>query len=100
MGPARGDGRAASLSPPTRMGSEPSTDEVRVQKRSVRVAGHPTSISLEGPFWTELKRIAAARRISLNALVTEVDARRGLANLSSALRLLVVADLQRLADRG
>ncbi|MGF1626315.1 MAG: ribbon-helix-helix domain-containing protein [Alphaproteobacteria bacterium] len=69
----------------------------RVLKRSVRIAGHPTSISLEEPFWSELKRIAAARGLSLNALVTAVDAGRPRGNLSSALRLLVVAELQRAA---
>ena len=75
-------------------GPEHDGGELRVLKRSVRVAGHPTSISLEGPFWAELKRISAARRLSLNALVTEVDAGRGSANLSSALRLLVLSDLR------
>ena len=73
-------------------------DEVR--KRSVRIAGHPTSISLEEPFWEELRRIAAGRGQSLNALVTAVDAERGAqANLSSALRLLVLAELRREARR-
>lgn len=98
MGAAGGDGRTPGLRVAAlTTGPVPDTDDVRVLKRSVRVAGHPTSISLEEPFWAELKRIAAARRISLNALVTEVDAGRGLANLSSALRMLVVADLRKLA---
>ncbi|MEZ5668860.1 MAG: ribbon-helix-helix domain-containing protein [Alphaproteobacteria bacterium] len=68
-----------------------------VVKRSVRIAGHPTSVSLEAPFWDELRRIAAARGLTLNGLVTAVDAARSQANLSSALRLLVVADLKRRA---
>lgn len=75
--------------------SDPAQPDASVVKRSVRIAGHPTSISLEEPFWTELKRIADARGLSLNALITGVDARRRQANLSSALRLLVIADLKR-----
>ncbi len=65
----------------------------RVVKRSVVVAGHRTSVSLEGPFWDELKRIAEIRRVSLNQLVAEVDSRRQ-GNLSSALRLLVLKTLK------
>lgn len=66
-------------------------------KRSVRIAGHPTSISLEPEFWAELTRIAGERGLSVNALVTEIDARRT-ANLSSALRVFVLNDLR--AGRG
>jgi predicted DNA-binding ribbon-helix-helix protein len=58
-------------------------------KRSVRIAGHRTSVSLEAEFWEELKKIAGERKISVNDLVAEADAgRKG--NLSSALRLLVL----------
>ncbi|MEQ8247899.1 MAG: ribbon-helix-helix domain-containing protein [Alphaproteobacteria bacterium] len=60
-----------------------------VAKRSVIVAGHRTSVSLETEFWEELTDIAKARDISLNALVGEVDATR-VGNLSSALRLFVL----------
>ena len=63
-------------------------------KRSVRIAGHRTSLSLEAEFWEELKAIAAARGCSLNHLVAETDAART-GNLSSALRLLVLAELKR-----
>ena len=64
-----------------------------VRKRSVQIAGHATSVSLEEDFWQELTAIAERRGLSLNALVAEVDgARTG--NLSSALRLLVLRDLQ------
>jgi len=64
-----------------------------VRKRSVQIAGHATSVSLEEAFWQELTIIAERRGLSLNALITEVDgARTG--NLSSALRLLVLRDLQ------
>ena len=49
------------------------TSSPRIVKRSVVVAGHRTSVSLEGPFWDELKRIAETKRVSLNQLVAEVD---------------------------
>ncbi len=62
-------------------------------KRSIRIAHHPTSISLEEPFWDELKAIAAHEKISLNELVARVDAERS-GNLSSALRLYVLKSLK------
>jgi predicted DNA-binding ribbon-helix-helix protein len=58
-------------------------------KRSVIVAGHRTSVSLETAFWDELVRLAKGRGVSLNTLVAEVDAARS-GNLSSALRLFVL----------
>ena len=64
-------------------------------KRSLAIAGHRTSISLEDAFWDQLKAMAAARQLSLAALVAEIDAGRGATNLSSALRLAVLADLER-----
>ena len=62
-------------------------------KRSVVVAGHQTSISLEEPFWDALVTLAKAREISLNSLVTEIDRDRQ-GNLSSALRVYVLNRLQ------
>jgi predicted DNA-binding ribbon-helix-helix protein len=62
-------------------------------KRSIRIANHQTSISLEEPFWDELKSIAAREKISLNELVAQVDAKRS-GNLSSALRLHVLKKLK------
>lgn len=67
-----------------------------VRKRSVRIAGHPTSVSLEEAFWDALKEIAAVRGQSLNALISEVDETRALdpmggGNLSSALRVWALA---------
>ena len=58
-------------------------------KRSVIVAGHRTSVSLETAFWDELARLAKARHVSLNTLIADVDAART-SNLSSALRLFVL----------
>ena len=72
--------------------------EPPLRKRSVTIAGHATSVSLEPEFWAELRAIAAARGTSLNALVGEVDAARGARNLSSALRVHVLASLRRSAS--
>ena len=58
-----------------------------IRKRSVLVAGHATSVSLEPEFWDALRRIATRRGLSLNALIAEIDAARGARNLSSALRV-------------
>lgn len=65
-----------------------------MKKRSVTVAGHATSISLEEPFWQALRELSAERDEPLNALIAEIDAQRGPNNLSSALRLWVLAALQ------
>ncbi|RWD65238.1 ribbon-helix-helix domain-containing protein [Mesorhizobium sp.] len=63
-----------------------------VEKRSVTIRGHRTSFSLEQPFYDDLVTIAAQRSLSLAALVAEIDeARTRDANLSSALRLYVLA---------
>jgi predicted DNA-binding ribbon-helix-helix protein len=63
----------------------------RVAKRSLMVAGHRTSVSLEAPFWDALKEIATQRGNSVAELVANVDAARADANLSSAIRLFVLA---------
>ncbi|MBG0801001.1 ribbon-helix-helix domain-containing protein [Methylocystis sp. H4A] len=62
----------------------------RVVKHSVVIAGHRTSVSLEDAFWRALKDIAAQEGVSLAALIARVDAGRGEANLSSALRVFVL----------
>ncbi len=66
-------------------------------KRSVTIAGHRTSVSLEQPFWDALREIAERRGTSLNALIEEIDRRRE-GNLSSALRVFVLDRVR--ADRG
>jgi predicted DNA-binding ribbon-helix-helix protein len=63
---------------------------LRVVKRSLVIAGHRTSVSLEDAFWRRLRRIAAERGLSVNTLAASVDASRGEANLSSALRVYVL----------
>jgi predicted DNA-binding ribbon-helix-helix protein len=72
------------------MGTAGSDDRtgLKPRKRSVLIAGHATSLTLEEPFWRDLAAIAARRAMSLNALISAVDGeRRG--NLSSALRLFI-----------
>ncbi|HXT09141.1 MAG TPA: ribbon-helix-helix domain-containing protein [Roseiarcus sp.] len=59
-------------------------------KRSLTIAGHRTSLSLESAFWRRLEALAGQRGVSLSALVAEVDAARGEANLSSALRVFAL----------
>jgi len=66
-----------------------------LRKRSIRVAGHKTSVSLEGPFWDLLGDIATERGISINRLIAEIDRDRS-GNLSSAIRVYV---LERLRER-
>lgn len=78
------------------MGEQPGTSLV---KHSLTIAGHRTSISLENEFWTSLKAIAGLRRLSLAALVAEIDRGRGTANLSSAIRLFVLEEVRRAAAR-
>lgn len=70
-----------------------------VIKRSVMIAGHRTSVSLEQPFWDALREIAEARDSSIAGLVAEIDARRGDGNLSSAIRLFVLAHFRQAASR-
>ncbi|MFL5179828.1 MAG: ribbon-helix-helix domain-containing protein [Microvirga sp.] len=62
-----------------------------VVKRSVAIAGHRTSVSLEAPFWAELHEIARQRGRSAQALIAEIDAGRAGQNLSSAIRVFVLA---------
>ena len=61
-----------------------------VVKRSIVLAGHKTSVSLEDAFWSALKEIAGKRLMTLSTLVESIDAQRQQGNLSSALRLFVL----------
>jgi predicted DNA-binding ribbon-helix-helix protein len=76
--------------------TEPPRDE-RIRKRSALIAGHATSFSLEDAFWNELLSLAAAEGLSINQLVTRIDATRT-GNLSSALRLYVLRALKQPRD--
>lgn len=66
-----------------------------IVKRSIAIAGHRTSVSLEAAFWTALKDIAAARGVTVQAVVGEIDATRATSNLSSAIRVFVLAHHRR-----
>ena len=61
-----------------------------VIKRSIVIAGHKTSVSLEDAFWTSLKDIADDRNVTLSDLVSSIDTDRQHGNLSSAIRLFVL----------
>lgn len=61
-----------------------------VIKRSIVIAGHKTSVSLEDGFWLGLKEIATGRKQTLSELVASIDTRRAGGNLSSAIRLFVL----------
>lgn len=63
-----------------------------VRKRSIVIAGHATSVTIEDPFWDALKSIAVQRGLTLPKLIEDIDEKRG-TNLSSALRLFVLHTL-------
>jgi predicted DNA-binding ribbon-helix-helix protein len=66
----------------------------KVVKRSIVIAGHKTSVSLEEAFWRALKAIAADRRMTMSDLVGAIDSGRQHGNLSSAIRLFVLEHYQ------
>ena len=59
-------------------------------KRSIKIYGHPTSVSLEDAFWNALKEIAATREVSVSDLIATINKERQHTNLSSVLRLFVL----------
>jgi predicted DNA-binding ribbon-helix-helix protein len=65
-----------------------------MRKRSVKIAGHATSITLEQEFWTEIQNIAEQRGLSINGLITHIDETRETENLSSAIRLFVLKEIK------
>ena len=67
----------------------------RVIKRSLVIAGHATSVSLEDEFWQVLRHCAEARHLSVAALVAEIDSGGRAANLSSALRVFCLREALR-----
>lgn len=64
-----------------------------MKKRSVKIAGHATSVTLEDEFWEALGEIAARRGVSLNQIIAEIDTGRS-GNLSSAIRVFVLKSLR------
>jgi len=69
-----------------------------VIKRSIVIAGHKTSVSLEDAFWKGLKDIATTQRTTLSDLVAAIDTARHHGNLSSAIRLFVLGHFQARTD--
>ena len=65
-----------------------------VIKRSIVIGGHKTSVSLEDPFWNDLKKIAHTQSVTLSELVAQIDGARKQSNLSSAIRVFVLAHFQ------
>jgi predicted DNA-binding ribbon-helix-helix protein len=69
-----------------------------IVKRSIVIDGHKTSVSLEDAFWTTLKDIAHAESVAVSKIVADIDKKRKLGNLSSAVRLFVL-DRTRAAEQ-
>ena len=61
-----------------------------IVKRSIVIDGHKTSVSLEDAFWTTLKDIAHGECVAVSKIVADIDKKRKLGNLSSAVRLFVL----------
>jgi predicted DNA-binding ribbon-helix-helix protein len=71
-----------------------------ITKRSVVIAGHKTSVSLEEPFWTAVREISQARAVTVSALLHEIDRNRANANLSSAVRVFVLDYVRQHGSKG
>lgn len=65
-----------------------------LKKRSVNLAGHATSVALEPEFWAVLEAMSKDRRISLAALIADLDSKRGESLLASFCRLSALAYVQ------
>jgi len=72
----------------------------RPVKRSLTLAGHRTSVSLEEPFWRAFRDITRAQGKTINGCAAEIDAERGDIGLASAIRLYVLRHLQDQAGLG
>lgn len=71
----------------------------QIVKRSIVIAGHKTSVSLEDAFWISLKEIAKGREMTLSDLVASIDIDRRHGNLSSTIRLLVLDHYRSMANQ-
>jgi len=69
-----------------------------IEKHSVTINGHATSVSLEAEFWAELKRLAEKDRLALAALISQIDTNRN-SGLSGTLRVFVLERLKQEAGR-
>ena len=72
----------------------PEIGKSAVTKRSVVIGGHKTSVSLEEPFWSEVRSIAEAEQITVSNLLRRIDRERSNANLSSAIRVYVLENVR------
>lgn len=71
-------------------------------KRSVVIAGHATSVSLETEFWDTLKEIAFEKNMSIAALIRQIDHEFNLPdrrNLSSILRIYILKYLKNFSEK-
>lgn len=68
-------------------------EDAKLEKHSVTIAGHRTSISLEVCFWRHLRKIAEGRKVSLNELIRQLDEARS-GSLSGAIRAFVFQSLE------
>jgi predicted DNA-binding ribbon-helix-helix protein len=75
-------------------------ETTRIHKRSVMLAGHKTSVSLEDPFWDALNKIAASEGVTTTTLVARIYTNRTGHNLSSAIRVFVLDHFQKRAELG
>ncbi len=66
-----------------------------MEKRSISISGHRTSVALEPEFWSALAEMASSRALPLTTLIIEIDRLRGATNLASACRLAVLAHFRK-----
>lgn len=76
------------------MDGESASTPTRLRKRSLDIAGHRTSVSLEDAFWNALRELAVNEGVSLASLIARIDAARQGENLSSAIRVYVLEQVR------
>ena len=74
-------------------------DEAELLRRSFRIAGHQTSLSMERAFWDEFRRLAQADGRSMTDLIAEIDAQRT-AGLSRSVRVYILKRMQTNSSSG
>lgn len=72
--------------------ADPSLAKSPVRKRSVKIDGHATSVSVEDSFWEALTEIAGQRQMTIASLIEQIDRERLATNLSSGIRLFVLCE--------
>ena len=65
-----------------------------MNKHTVKVNGHDTSVFIEEEFWLELKEISKLKKRSISGIITDVDKNKKTQNLSSAIRLYILNHLK------